>query len=85
MKKRKKLGEILTETGLLTEDQLRQALLSQKKTGVRLGQYLIQQNLVQEDQLIDVLSRQLKINRYSPDKYPIEPDLVELLPFDICQ
>ena len=85
MKKRKKLGEILTEAGLLTEDQLRQALLSQKKTGVRLGQYLIRQNLVQEDQLIDVLSRQLKINRYSPDKYPIEPDLVELLPFDICQ
>ena len=85
MKKRKKLGEILTEAGLLTEDQLRKALLNQKKSGLRLGQYLIRQNLVQEDQLIDVLSRQLKIDRYSPDKYPIEPDLAELFPFDICQ
>ena len=85
MKKRKKLGEILTEAGLLTEDQLRKALLSQKKSGLRLGQYLVRQNLVQEDQLIDVLSRQLKIDRYSPDKYPIEPDLAELFPFDICQ
>jgi len=85
LKKRKKLGEILTEAGLLTEDQLRKALLSQKKSGLRLGQYLVRQNLVQEDQLIDVLSRQLKIDRYSPDKYPIEPDLAELFPFDICQ
>jgi len=85
LKKRKKLGAILTEAGLLTEAQLRQALLSQKKSGLRLGQYLVRQNLVQEDQLIDVLSSQLKINRYSPDKYPIEPDLAELFPFDICQ
>jgi type IV pilus assembly protein PilB len=85
LKKRKKLGAILTEAGLLTGDQLRQALLSQKKSGLRLGQYLVRQNLVQEDQLIDVLSSQLKINRYSPDKYPIEPDLADLFPFDICQ
>ena len=85
MKKRKKLGEIVIEAGLLTKDQLKQALLSQKKAGLMLGQYLIRQNLVQEDQLIDALSRQLKINRYSPDRYPIEPDLAELFPFDVCQ
>ena len=85
MRKRKKLGAIFIEAGLLTEDQLKRALLNQKKAGLMLGQYLLQQNIVQEDQLIDGLSRQLKIQRYSPDRYPIEPDLAELLPFDVCQ
>ena len=85
MRSRKKLGEILIETGLLKEDQLGQALAAHKKSGMRLGQYLIQQGMVQESQLIDVLSRQLNIDKYSPDKYPTDPDLVGLIPLDICQ
>lgn len=85
MRRRKKLGEILIEATLLTEAQLKQALVGQKKAGLRLGQYLIQRGIVREGQLIDVLSKQLKIDKYSPDKYPTDPDLIELLPLDVCQ
>ena len=85
MRRRKKLGEILIEAKLLTEGQLKQALVGQKKAGLRLGQYLIQKGIVREGQLIDVLSKQLKIDKYSPDKYPTDPDLIELLPLDVCQ
>jgi len=85
LRRRKKLGEILIEATLLTEAQLKQALVGQKKAGLRLGQYLIQRGIVREGQLIDVLSKQLKIDKYSPDKYPTDPDLIELLPLDVCQ
>ncbi|MEA1935340.1 MAG: ATPase, T2SS/T4P/T4SS family, partial [Thermodesulfobacteriota bacterium] len=85
MRRRKKLGEILIESTLLTESQLKQALVGQKKAGLRLGQYLIQRGIVRESQLIDVLSKQLKIDKYSPDKYPTDLDLIELLPLDVCQ
>jgi type IV pilus assembly protein PilB len=85
LRPRKRLGEILIEAGLLKEDQLGKALVAHKRSGMRLGQYLIQQGMVQEAQLIDVLSRQLNIDKYSPDTYPTDPDLVSLIPLDICQ
>lgn len=85
MKVRKKLGEILVDAELLTEVQLGRALSDQKGTGLRLGQYLIQNNIVREDHLINLLSKQLKINKYDPDMYPSNPDLAVLIPLDIAQ
>jgi len=85
LKVRKKLGEILVDAELLTEVQLGRALIDQKGTGLRLGQYLIQNNIVREDHLINLLSKQLKINKYDPDMYPSNPDLAVLIPLDIAQ
>jgi len=85
LRTRKKLGEILIDVKLLTEDQLERALTGQKKTGLRLGEYLIQQGIVREDQLIDILSKQLKIDKYSPDKFPTDPDVAGMIPLDVCQ
>jgi len=83
--RRKRLGEILIETGLLLESQLQSALAGQKRAGLKLGQYLIQQGIVREDQLIDVLSRQLKIDKYSPEKYPADPEIIGMIPIEVCQ
>jgi len=85
LRTRKKLGEILIDVELLTEDQLKRALAGQKKAGLRLGEYLIQQGIVREDHLIDILSKQLKIDKYSPDKFPTDSDVTGMIPLDICQ
>jgi type IV pilus assembly protein PilB len=85
LRTRKKLGEILIDVELLTEDQLKRALTGQKKAGLRLGEYLIQQGIVREDHLIDILSKQLKIDKYSPDKFPTDSDVTGMIPLDICQ
>jgi type II secretion system protein E (GspE) len=82
---RKKLGEILTEAGLLTETQLKKALTDHKMTGLRLGQFLIQEGLVDEDKLIDLLSKQLKIDKYTPDRYPLDPDVAGLISLDTAK
>ena len=76
---------MLTDVGVLTEDQLKQALIGQKKAGLKLGQYLIQEGWVREDQIIDQISDQLNIEKYDPQKYPINQDLSDLIPFDMAQ
>lgn len=76
---------MLVESGLITEDRLKQALLEQKKAGLKLGQYLTRLGIVSEQQIIDLLSQQLKIDKYHPDAYPLDMDLVRLIPIDAAQ
>jgi type IV pilus assembly protein PilB len=85
MKSKKRLGEMLIEEGLLTEERLKQALNEQKKAGLKLGQFLTHQGFVSEQQIIDVLSRQLKIHQYHPDLYPLEMDLNRFIPIEIAR
>ena len=85
MKIKKRLGEMLVENGLLTEEQLTKSLADQKKAGLKLGQYLTRQGIVNEQSIIDLLSKQLKIQRYHPDNFPLDMDLVRTIPIDVAQ
>ena len=87
MKVRNKLGQMLIEAGILTDDQLKQALLEQAKAGngLRLGQFLTRKGLVGEQVLVEMLSRQLNIRKYEPDNVPIDPSLTQLIPLDFVQ
>ena len=79
---KKRLGEMLIESKLLTEVQLGQALAEQRKAGLKLGQYLSRQGILNENQIVDMLSVQLKIEKYHPDRYPIDVGLARLIPID---
>ena len=85
MKGQKRLGEILIDGGLLTQEQLRQALISKKNTKLKLGEFLVRQGILTESQLIDFLSEQLKIEKYHPEKYPLDLSLSNLIPADVAQ
>ena len=85
MKVKKRLGEMLVEKGLLTQEQLTKSLADQKKAGLKLGQYLTRQGIVNEQSIIDLLSKQLKIQRYHPDNFPLDMDLVRTIPIDVAQ
>jgi type IV pilus assembly protein PilB len=80
---RKKLGEILVEGGLLTQKQLEQALPFQKKSNLKLGQFLVREGIVSEVQIVDLVSNQLKIEKYRPDKHIIDMEVARLIPADI--
>lgn len=58
----KRLGDMLIELGLLTNDQLKQALEIQAKEKDRLGTTLVKHNFITEHQLIDALRMQLGID-----------------------
>jgi len=82
---KKKLGEMLVEAGYLTEEQLKQALVEHKKAGLKLGQYVNRQGIVNEHQIVDLLSKQLKIEKYHPEAYPLDVNLAYLIPIDTAQ
>lgn len=85
MRTRKRLGELLVEANLITGDQLNQALADQKNTELKLGQFLVLRGIIKEEQIIDMLSKQLKIKRYRPDKNPVNPELAKLIPMNVAQ
>jgi type IV pilus assembly protein PilB len=80
----KRLGEILVEGGLLTMKQLDQALPFQKKSNLKLGQFLVREGIVSENQIVDLVSNQLKIEKYRPDKHLMDMDMAKVLPAEIA-
>lgn len=91
---RKKLGDLLVESRIITAEQLNEALALQKQNGKRLGEILIGQKLVTQDQIIQVLEFQLGIPHVSLNRYDIDPEAVhrisenlakrhELIPIDV--
>jgi type IV pilus assembly protein PilB len=83
-KTRKRLGEILVEAGLLTEEHLVQSLAEQKKAGLKLGEYLITNGIVFEDQIMDSLSSQFQIEKYDPEKFTTGSELASTIPHSIA-
>ena len=68
MLEKKKLGEMLAEAGLLSEEQLNDAVLGHKLGNLKLGEYLVREGLVSGAQIADLLSTQGKIEKYQPDQ-----------------
>jgi type IV pilus assembly protein PilB len=79
MKVRKRLGEMLIESGLMTEEALGKALANQKGSGLRLGDFLIEKEIVPEEQIIDLLSTQLQIKKLDPNDFDISPELSQCI------
>ena len=85
MKTRKKLGELLVEDGLLTEEQVKQAIVDHRRTKLKLGQFLVREGLVSGPQIVQAISRQMNIKRYRPDLYPIDINLSKVIPLEMAQ
>ncbi|MCV5638823.1 hypothetical protein OFN49_28455, partial [Escherichia coli] len=56
---RKRLGDLLVEEGIVSEDQIQQALSAQRSTGQKLGDALIDLGFITEKQMLEFLSQQL--------------------------
>ncbi|MGH7179279.1 MAG: GspE/PulE family protein [Tepidisphaeraceae bacterium] len=57
--KRVKIGEILVEEGILSEEQLKRALAEQKASGRMLGEMLVEQGVIEAGVLVQALARRL--------------------------
>jgi murein DD-endopeptidase MepM/ murein hydrolase activator NlpD len=57
-----RVGEVLVQKGLITKEDLAQALLTQRNTGLKLGQVLVQQGVVTRQQLNVALTEQRRRN-----------------------
>ena len=79
-KSNKKLGELLLDYGMISEDQLTRALKIQKKKNKRIGETLIELKLVNQDQINWVLSKQLDIPYVQIEKEQLDIELIKKFP-----
>ncbi len=73
---KKRLGDILLEERLLTQEQLAQALYEQRRTGQPLVVILIQSGLVSEEDIVITLSEQLGIPHLRVESYEIPIEVI---------
>ncbi len=75
-----KLGEVLIKEGLITPQQLKEALDYQRAHGGRLGSILVSLGMVQDEAITAVLSRQYGVPAVNLDLFDVDPNAVRLLP-----
>ncbi len=83
--KKIRLGDLLVEKGLITEDQLQHALGEQKKLGRKLGGTLIELGMIDENNLLNLLASQLNIPLIDINNYNYSNDVAKLLPESIAR
>jgi type IV pilus assembly protein PilB len=85
-----KLGEILIEQGLITQEQLKQAINHQKTEKGRIGEILIKLNIITEEDITFALGSQLSIPYYTPENIDLlkpqtDQGLERIIPADFAQ
>lgn len=82
---RKRLGDILVESGIISQEQLEQALQEQKKTKLKLGDHLLQTGYITEQQLIEILEFQLGIPHVTLFRYKLDSSLSGIVPEELAR
>lgn len=82
---RLRLGEILIESGLLTQNNLNKALDIQKESQLRLGTILLQEEFITEPHLFQALSRHFSIPWVSIWRIDVSDDIVQLVPSNVAE
>ncbi len=75
-----RLGDLLIQHGLLTDEQLKLSLDEQKRTGRKLGRVFVESGYVTEEGISQALARQLRIPFIDLKNFTPKPDLIKLLP-----
>lgn len=78
--KKIRLGDLLVEKGLITDEQLQFALGEQKKLGRKLGGTLIELGMIDENSLLNLLSGQLNIPLINLNSSNYRDEVAKLLP-----
>jgi hypothetical protein len=81
-KKKQRLGEMLIEQGLITTNQLKDALKRQAQIGGQLGSIMVEMGDITTDDLLNSLSQQLGVPSTNLYKMEISPELLQLMPLE---
>lgn len=83
--KNKRLGEMLVDAHVLSQDKVEEAVKLQANSGKRLGTVLLENGYITETQLIDVLKIQLGIDFIDVNKETIDPSMASIVPKSIAE
>jgi general secretion pathway protein E/type IV pilus assembly protein PilB len=79
------IGQILISQGILTEDQLRIALLEQLKSRQPVGKLLVQLGFVSEATLRDALSEKLGLQSVDLGQIVVDPGAIRIVPREFAK
>jgi type IV pilus assembly protein PilB len=84
-KYKKRLGELLIDSGVITEDALEKALALQKLKGQKLGEVLVSEGFTTNEQIVEAVRSQLNIQAINLNSINIRPDIINILPESIAR
>lgn len=79
-KRKKRIGDLLVEAGVLSEENLMRALELQKEKKQKLGTILVESGYVDEKQIVYTLHKQMGLDIVELSEYEISPDILRLVP-----
>jgi len=85
MEQRLRLGQLLVDASIISEEQLEEVLKLQKADGRKLGTLLVERGLINETQLTQILSQQLSVPWVSLYHVDFSRRLLSLVPRDVCE
>jgi MSHA biogenesis protein MshE len=80
-----RIGDLLVEQGVITSEQLAEALAEQKQSGQRLGRTVVDLGFTTEHRVLEVLAQQLDIPLIDLRHYHYDPEVVRQLPERIAR
>lgn len=84
-RKRKRLGDLLVDAGVVTSEQLGEALKKQRELGLKLGETLIELKFTDENEIVEALHQQMGYPVAKIREAKIAPEVISLLPETIVR
>ena len=84
-RKKMRLGDVLVNSGVITQDNLERGLERQKGTGRKLGEVLVDEGFVSEDNIARALSSQLRYDMVELQNIEIDPEVLKLVPVNVLK
>lgn len=81
----KKIGELLLQEGLISQEQLSRALEDQNQSGERVGAALIKLGYISEEVLAEFIAKQFHVPQVNLSKLTIPREVITIIPLDISQ
>ncbi len=84
-RKKLRLGDVLVNSGVITEEDLKKGLERQKNSGRKLGETLVDEGLATEENIAKALSSQLHYDMIDLQNVTIEEDVLSLVPASVLK
>lgn len=84
-RKKLRLGDVLVNSGVISEEQLQRALSLQKGSGRKLGEVLVDENIISEEMIAKALSDQLGYDMVDLQNVVIPEDILKLVPGNVLE
>ncbi len=84
-RKRKRLGDLLVDANVITQEQLMEALKKQRELGMRLGETLTELRFTDEQEIVEAIHQQLGFPIAKIREAKLAPEVIALLPENIVR